>query len=102
MKATADLCIIPLGVGLSLSPYIAACARVLASRGLVPHVHAYGTNIEGELSEVLAGIQACHEALHADGVPRITTTIKLGTRTDREQSLADKVTSVQTRLESRP
>jgi uncharacterized protein YqgV (UPF0045/DUF77 family) len=32
------------------------------------------------------------------GAPRITTTIKLGTRTDRTQTMEDKVTSVQNKL----
>ena len=37
---------------------------------------------------------AGHEKVHAMGAPRIHTNIKLGTRTDREQSLEDKVNSV--------
>jgi uncharacterized protein YqgV (UPF0045/DUF77 family) len=32
------------------------------------------------------------------GAPRITTTIKLGTRIDRDQTMADKVESVQRKL----
>jgi len=42
----------------------------------------------------MAVIRACHEALHAMGVPRIHTDIKLGTRSDRDQRMADKVASV--------
>jgi uncharacterized protein YqgV (UPF0045/DUF77 family) len=34
------------------------------------------------------------------GVPRLSTIIKLGTRTDRAQRMADKVRSVRARLES--
>ena len=30
MKVILDLSVVPLGVGLSLSPYIAACEKVLA------------------------------------------------------------------------
>ena len=48
MKVIADLCIVPLGVGLSLSKYIAACERILSQSGLKPRLHAYGTNVEGE------------------------------------------------------
>jgi len=53
MNVIVDLCIIPLGVGVSLSSYVAACERVLAEAGLEPHLHANGTNIEGEWNEVV-------------------------------------------------
>ena len=98
MKVLVDLCIVPLGVGVSLSPYIAACEIVLNAAGLKTFLHSYGTNIEGEWDEVFAAIRRCHEVVHEMGAPRITTTIKLGTRTDRTQSLEDKINSVQSKL----
>ncbi|MCM2263756.1 MAG: MTH1187 family thiamine-binding protein [Desulfuromonadales bacterium] len=98
MKVMIDLCIVPLGVGVSLSPYVAACEKVLAEAGLKSSLHAYGTNIEGEWEAVFAAVKRCHEAVHAMGAPRITTTIKLGTRTDRAQSMEEKVRSVQEKL----
>ncbi|MCS6266949.1 MAG: MTH1187 family thiamine-binding protein [Vampirovibrio sp.] len=98
MKVIADLCVVPLGVGVSVSPYIAECERVLIASGLNHQLHAYGTNIEGDWDAVMAAIKACHEAVHAMGAPRITTTLKLGTRIDREQSMADKVSSVQQKM----
>jgi uncharacterized protein (TIGR00106 family) len=98
MKVLVDLCIVPLGVGVSLSPYIAACEIVLTAAGLKTALHSYGTNIEGEWDEVFAAIRRCHEVVHEMGAPRITTTIKMGTRTDRKQSLEDKIASVQSKL----
>ena len=98
MKVIVDLCIVPLGVGVSLSTYVAACERVLEAAGLETRLHANGTNIEGEWDEVFAAIKRCHEAVHEMGAPRITATIKLGTRTDRSQSLDDKVRSVEEKL----
>ncbi len=98
MKVIADLCVVPLGVGVSVSPHIAACERVLREAGLKIHLHAYGTNIEGEWGAVFAAIKKCHEVVHAMGAPRITTTLKFGTRTDREQTMEDKVRSVETKL----
>ena len=98
MHVIVDLCVIPLGVGLSVSKYVAACHRVIADAGLTQHLHAYGTNIEGEWDAVFAAVKRCHEVVHAMGAPRITTTIKLGTRTDRAQSMEDKVRSVQEKL----
>jgi len=98
MKVLVDLCIVPIGVGVSLSPYIAECERVLTDAGLKTALHSYGTNIEGEWDAVFSAIRVCHERLHAMGAPRITTTIKLGTRTDRKQTMEDKIRSVEDKL----
>jgi len=98
MKVIADLCIVPLGVGVSVSSYVAACERVLRKAGLHTHLHAYGTNIEGEWDEVFAAIKRCHEAVHELGAPRITTSLRFGTRTDREQTIEDKIRSAQEKI----
>ena len=98
MKVIMDLCIVPLGVGVSVSEYVAECHRLIRAAGLKSALHAYGTNIEGEWDEVMGAVKQCHQRVHEMGAPRITTTIKLGTRTDRDQSMADKVRSVETRL----
>ena len=98
MKVIADVSIVPLGVGVSLSRYIAVCEKVFAQAGLKPQLHAYGTNLEGDWEKVMAAIRECHRALHEMGVPRISTNVRLGTRVDREQTMEDKVRSVQTRM----
>lgn len=95
MKVIADLCVVPLGVGVSVSKYVAACEKVLSEAGLKTRLHAYGTNIEGDWDAVFAAIKRCHVAVHAMGAPRITTTLKFGTRTDRDQTMDDKVRSVE-------
>ena len=98
MNVIVDLCLVPLGVGVSLSPYVAACERVVAEAGLKGVLHAYGTNIEGEWDQVFAAVKRCHEVVHQMGAPRISTVIKLGTRTDRVQTMEDKVRSVEAKL----
>ena len=95
MKVIADLCVVPMGVGVSVSRHVAACEKVLRDAGLKIHLHAYGTNIEGEWDDVFAAIKKCHEVVHAMGAPRITTAIKVGTRTDRNQTMEEKVMSVE-------
>ncbi len=99
MRVIADLCVVPIGIGVSVSREIAACQRVLREAGLKTRMHANGTNIEGEWDAVFAAIKRCHEAVHEMGAPRISTTIKLGTRTDREQTMEDKVRSVEDKLQ---
>jgi uncharacterized protein (TIGR00106 family) len=98
MKVIIDLCVVPIGVGVSLTEYIVECHKVLAKTGLKTQLHPYGTIIEGEWDEVFAAVKACHEAVHAKGAPRITTTIKAGTRCDRDQTMEEKVASVEKRL----
>ena len=93
MKVTIELCLVPLGVGVSVSRYVAACQRVLTEAGFSPEMHAYGTNFEGDWDAAMAAVKRCHEVVHEMGAPRIFTTMKVGTRTDREQTLADKVAS---------
>lgn len=100
MNVIVDLCVVPIGVGTSVSTHVAACQRVLEEAGLEHTMHAYGTNIEGPWDEVMAAVKRCHEVVHEMGAPRISSTLKLGTRTDRPQTMADKVRSVETKLES--
>jgi uncharacterized protein (TIGR00106 family) len=98
MKLIADISIVPLGVGLSLSRYVAECEKVFTDAGLEPKLHANGTNVEGEWDAVMAALKRCHEVLHSMGVPRIATNVRLGTRTDREPSMAAKLRSVEEKL----
>jgi uncharacterized protein (TIGR00106 family) len=98
MKVIADLCVVPIGIGVSVSNEVAICERILAAAGLKTRLHAYGTNIEGDWDQVFAAVKQCHEALHAAGVPRISTNMRFGTRIDREQSMEDKVESVERKL----
>ena len=98
MKVLADLTVVPLGVGVSLSEYVAACERILTEAGLHTRLHAYGTNIEGEWDAVFAAVKRCHATLHQMGAPRVMTSIKVGTRSDRDQTLEDKIRSVESKL----
>jgi uncharacterized protein (TIGR00106 family) len=101
MKVIADLCVVPLGVGVSVSEYVTACHRVLVEAGLETRLHAYGTNIEGEWDAVFAAIKRCHEVVHEMGAPRVSTTLRVGTRTDRGQTMEQKVRSVEEKLSRR-
>jgi len=100
MKVLVDLSVVPLGVGVSVSRYVAACENVLKDAGLKTALHAYGTNIEGEWDAVFAAVKRCHEVVHDMGAPRVSTTMRVGTRTDREQSLEDKVRSVEEKMKA--
>ena len=98
MRVIADLCVGPIGVGVSVAEYVAVCQEVLAEAGLETTLPAYGTNIQGEWDDVMAAVKRCHELVHEMGAPRISTTMKFGTRTDRPQSMQDKIDSVKAKL----
>jgi uncharacterized protein (TIGR00106 family) len=87
-----------MGVGVSVSKEVTACERVLRESGLNTMLHSYGTNIEGEWDEVFAAIKRCHEILHEIGVQRISTTIRVGSRTDKAQTIEDKIAKVESLL----
>lgn len=94
MKVIADICLVPIGVGTSLSPYVKVAYEALRESGLPCTLGPYGTVIEGEYDEVSKAIKNAMEAVHENGVPRITMTIKMGSRTDKEQSAQEKVDAV--------
>jgi uncharacterized protein (TIGR00106 family) len=90
MKALAEIQVVPLGAGVSARKEVQRAHDIIVSHDLVIETHAYGTNVEGELDTILAAIKAVHETLHAEGAVRLSTSIKLGTRTDKEPTLAAK------------
>lgn len=102
MKVIVDFCLIPLGGDTSLSPYIAECQKILGQLGLKHQLHAYGTNIEGEWDTVMDAVKRCHVRVHEMGAPRINTTLKMGTRTDQDQTMEQKVSSVEAILAREP
>lgn len=91
MRATAEVQVIPIGSGVSVRKEVRRAHGILEDSGLHVELHANGTNLEGELADILEAIGRVHEALHAEGTSRIATFVKIGTRTDKEPSLAGKL-----------
>jgi uncharacterized protein (TIGR00106 family) len=98
MKVIADVCVIPIGIGVSVSKEVSVCERIFAEAGLKTKLHAYGTNLEGEWDDVFGAIKRCHETLHAMGVARLSSSLRFGTRIDREQTMEDKIRRVEAKL----
>lgn len=91
MKATAEVQVIPIGVGVSVRKEVKRAHEILRESGLTVQLHAYGTNVEGELADIFDAVRRVHETLHAEGVVRISTALKIGTRTDKEPGLGAKL-----------
>ena len=94
MWISIDLCLIPLGVGISLSPYVAACKKIIEKHGLDYDLGPNGTAIEGDWEDVFQCVKHCHEEVHKLGANRIYSTLKINTRIDKKQSFKEKVSSV--------
>ncbi len=91
MKATGDIQVIPIGVGVSVRKEVQRAHAILEEAGIHAQLHPNGTNVEGELDDIFDAIRRVHETLHAEGTVRLATWIKIGTRTDKEASLAAKM-----------
>ncbi len=92
-----EFSITPIGVGESLSPYVARCEKIVRESGLPHMLTPMGTVLEGEWDEVMAVIRACHMAVRAD-CRRVSTLIKIDDREGPPGRMARKVRSVEEKL----
>ncbi len=90
MKAVAEIQVVPIGVGVSVRAEVRRAQAIIRESGLEVQEHSFGTNVEGDLDTILEVVARIHEVLHAEGSTRLSTAIKLGTRADKEPSLASK------------
>jgi uncharacterized protein (TIGR00106 family) len=90
MKAVVELQVIPIGAGISVREQVMHAVGLLKAEGFVVEPHASGTDIEGELSTILAAVEKIHATLHAEGNMRLISYLKVETRTDKTPTLAAK------------
>ena len=91
MKAVAEIQVIPIGSGVSVRAEVKRVHAIIEEAGLNAQLHSYGTNVEGDLDEIFAAVIRIHETLHAEGTVRLSTFLKIGTRTDKDPDLAGKL-----------
>jgi len=89
-----EISFVPLGVGTSLSKYVAESLRLIRESGLPHEFHSMGTNVEGEWDEVMSLVRRCQDRLFEMGAPRVTTSLKVSERRDKAYHMADKVDTV--------
>ncbi|MEW5756090.1 MAG: MTH1187 family thiamine-binding protein [Pseudomonadota bacterium] len=90
MQATAELQIIPLGEGVSVRKEVTRAVEMLKREKFIIETHAAGTDIQGELTDILAAVAKIHETLHQEGAVRLVSYLKLETRTDKVPTLSGK------------
>lgn len=93
----AEFSIVPVGAGVSLSPYVAECLRIVKDSGLKHQLTPMGTVLEGDGEKVVATIMACHSQVLRMS-DRVVTSIKIDDRRDRPADMERKVRSVEEKL----
>ena len=98
--ALLEVSIAPLGTGVtSISSHVARAIKVLQEEKKTGYeLTAMGTIIEGELEELMRLVIKMHQAVLAEGVSRVLTTIKIDDRRDKASTIISKVEAVEREL----
>ncbi len=89
-----EFIIVPLGEK-SLSRYVAEVVKLLESKGVKYQLTPMSTIIEVPTVEKAFGIiSEAHELMFKLGVERVSTTVRIDDRRDKERKMEDKVKSV--------
>ena len=95
MAVIVELTIVPLGVGVSLSKFLAPALSTLEALKVKYEVTPMCTVFEAkDIDEALKIAKAAHEAIFKEGVRRVVTTIKIDDRRDIKRGMKDKVESL--------
>ncbi len=93
-----EISFVPIGVGTSLSRYIAVVIDNIEKSGLKYQLTPMGTIVEGEWKDISKLIDYSHNLIFEMGIERIITNIKIDYRLDKKYSMQDKVDSVKKKM----
>ena len=95
-RVIAEFSIHPIGEGTSVSRYVrAAPAELRRARGLRLQVTPMATVMESaSLSDILAAVEAAHEAVFSQGAKRVDFTLRADDRRAKRRQMEDKVKAV--------
>lgn len=94
----ASVSFVPVGVGTSLSKFVARAVDEIRASGLKHEFHAMGTNLEGDFDAIMALVKRCDEALVEMGAQRVLIRLSIDDRRDKQGSMQAKRDSVQSKL----
>ena len=94
MRVIIDLCIVPIGIGTSLSKYISICENEIKKSKLKYILCPNGTSIEGEWDEVFEVVKNVIKDYIMLMFQESIQILKLGTRVDKIQTLEEKINAV--------
>lgn len=91
----ADVTFIPVGVGLSGSKYVKIALETFKEEGIAYYPNSMATVLEDEsLDRILGVIKKAENNIINAGVKRLETAIKIDHRTDLDNSVNRKLTSI--------
>ncbi len=98
--AILEISVVPIGTkGTSLSRYVADCIKVLRKEKKVKYeLTSMGTNLEGNLKDLIKMALKMHEVPFLRGARRVLTTLKIDDRRDKKGTLQGKKKAVQSKL----
>lgn len=98
--AIVQLIIVPIGTETpSVSRYVAACHKVLDNyKELKYELTPMSTCIEGDLDVILEAVRQMHEVPFENGAQRVSTSIKIDDRRDKEGTMEQKINAVMEKL----
>jgi uncharacterized protein (TIGR00106 family) len=95
MTVVADIAIMPVGEGTSLSKYVKKAVGELKKSGLKVEVGAMSTCIEAQSTEqIFKAFERTKEALFEMGAKRVYTTIRIDERRDKKIDIESKKSAV--------
>ena len=89
----AEVSIIPLGEGASVSKYVKKALKVFKKYNLKVEPNAMGTVLEGDLNEVLEASKEAHEEVLKD-TTRVVSSLKIDERKDKENTIERKLNAI--------
>ncbi len=97
--AILEISVVPIGTkDPSLSSFVADCIRVLKKEKVHYELTAMGTNVEGNLKDLVRIGLKMHEVPFKKGASRVVTTLKIDDRRDKKGSIVGKKEAVQKKL----
>jgi uncharacterized protein (TIGR00106 family) len=97
--AILEISVVPIGTKeTSLSSYVADCIRILKKERVRHELTSMGTNIEGDLKDLMKIALMMHETPFKKGARRVLTTVKIDDRRDKKGTLSGKKRAVQRKL----
>ncbi len=96
-KVIAEIVVVPLGVGTSLSRYVKESVKELDAFPGVRVVHTPMSSIveADTVEQVLEATRVAHEAMFRAGAERVSTLLRIDDRRDRPRRMEDKVRAIQ-------
>ncbi|KXO16266.1 MTH1187 family thiamine-binding protein [Peptoniphilus sp. GNH] len=95
-----ELTLVPIGVGTSVSKYVAgALDSIRDMEGITYELNPMGTILAAEdLRTLYSAIELMQEAIFEKGADRVYSVIKIDDRRDKQRDFHDKIKSVQEKL----